>query len=173
MPIEKIQIKLVNHLVSSLREMPEHKEIISNWSAILRAIEDDSVALTSQGTVAGDRADTAKQRVLVQMLAYSAKAEVGSVTDSTFLRGDVDPDIADALEERDAAMKIGGNRTKKATNKISLNGLQHENFSVALIKALPQLLAKFKADPTILESLTSLPRYLSKFKGHFELLTYV
>jgi len=155
-PIEKIQIKLVNHLVVSLRGMPDHKEIITNWSAMLRAIQDDNVALTSQGTVAGDRADAAKQRVLVQMLAYAAKAEVGSVTDST----DADPDIVDASEKMELSMVKGGNRSKKKANDAKLDGLQHETFSVALIKALPNLLAKFKADPAILESLTSLPRYL-------------
>ena len=43
---------------------------------MLKVINDDIVARTSQGTSAGDRADIAKQRVLVQMLAYAAKSEV-------------------------------------------------------------------------------------------------
>ena len=39
--------------------------------------------------------DAAKQRVLVHILAHTARAKVGLVTDSTFMRGDVDTDIAD------------------------------------------------------------------------------
>ena len=101
--------------------------------------------------------DAAKQRVLVHILAHTARAKVGLVTDSTFMQVDVDTDIADASEKMELAAKKGPKKRKDD------NGLQHENFSVALIKTLPNLLAKFKFDPTILESLTSLPRYLSKF----------
>ena len=64
----KITIRLVDHLVFSLRSMPEHKVIVTNWSAMVRAITEDNVAMTSQGTAAGEKADVAKQRVLVQML---------------------------------------------------------------------------------------------------------
>ena len=85
-PIENINVQLVNYLVDSLRCMPEHSSIIKNWSAMLKVINDDIVARTSQGTSAGDRADIAKQRVLVQMLAYAAKSEVGSMTDSSLMK---------------------------------------------------------------------------------------
>jgi Cohesin len=65
-PLEKIQIDLVHHLVNSLRDMPEHKDIVTNWNAMIRAISEEKIATTSQGNAAGAKADLAKQRVLVE-----------------------------------------------------------------------------------------------------------
>jgi hypothetical protein len=80
-PIDKIEIHLVDHLVNYLRAIPEHKDIVQNWPAIT----DDKIAMTSQGNAAGDRADIAKQRgVLVQMLSCAAIAEVESVKARNF-----------------------------------------------------------------------------------------
>eukprot|EP00957_Ditylum_brightwellii_P095227 7253100-Ditylum_brightwellii.AAC.1 len=80
-PIDKIEIHLVDHLVNSLRAIPpKHKDIVQNWPAIT----DDKIAMTSQGNAAGDRADIAKQRVLVQMLSCAAIAEVESVKARNF-----------------------------------------------------------------------------------------
>ena len=155
-PIEKIKVHLVDLLIISLRDMPEHKSIVTNWSAILFAISEDNVATTSQGTTAGDKADVAKQRVLVQMLACAAKAEVGSVVNSSFLHGDIDPDVVEAYEKEGTTLK---NEKKGSRRGIGL----HESLSIALLKALPNLLVKFKSDSAILESLTSLPRYLSMY----------
>jgi hypothetical protein len=152
-PIDKIRINLVDHLVESLRDMPEHKIIVSNWTAMIRAITDDKAAMTSEGNTAGDRADLAKQRVLVQMLACATKAEVEAVTDSDFLVSDLDPIVAAQYQEVKKNTRIS--TKKSATSK----GLNHEALSVALIKTLPNLLEKFKSDSRILESLTLLPRY--------------
>ena len=156
-PIDKIRINLVDHLVDSLRDMPEHKGIVSNWTAMIRAITDDKVAMTSQGNTAGDRADVAKQRVLVQMLACAAKAEVEAVSDPDFLVSDLDPILA--ARQRETRENTKGSARKSATSK----GLNHEALSVALIKTLPNLLGKFKSDSKILESLTLLPRYFGTF----------
>jgi len=154
-PLDKIQIDLVKHLVDSLRSMPEHKEIARNWSAMIRALTDDKVAITSQGHTAGDRADVAKQRVLVQMLSYAAIAEVESVINLDFLCIDMDPVEANALRKRQAM-----NANDKSSRKImDPKGYHHEALSVALMKKLPTLLEKFKSDSKILVSLTSLPRF--------------
>ena len=48
--------------------MPEHRLLITNWTALLTAIADDKVA-TLGGLTAGDRVDVAKQKFLVQMLS--------------------------------------------------------------------------------------------------------
>ena len=154
-PIDKIKIELVDHLVQSLRLMPEHKSLVTNWTAMIRAITDEKVAMTSQGVSAGDRADLAKQRVLVQMLTSAAKAEVESVTDADFLHSDLDPAEIDILQKSIASReRIQGGR-RSSTSK----ALNHEALSVALVKALPNLLEKFKSDSMILASLVSLPRY--------------
>ena len=156
-PIEKIRIRLVNHLVYSLRAMSEHKAIVTNWSAMVRAITDDNVAMTSQGTSAGEKADVAKQRVLVQMLICAAQAEVGSVN-ANFLNTDIDPDIIHSLEEKMSSEVLESTSPTKKGNKASSN-LQHESLSIALIKTLPNLLVQFRSDPAIIESLVNLPRY--------------
>ncbi len=155
-PIEKIRIHLVDHLVHSLRAMPEHKSIVTNWSAMVRAITSDNLAMTSHGTSAGERADVAKQRILVQMLICAAKAEVGAV-DADFLNNDLDPDVVEVLKEKNAGDTAQANANKKASSNV-----QHESLSVELIKALPNLLVQFKSDSTIIESLVSLPRYFSE-----------
>lgn len=145
-PMEKIRIELADQLVFSLREMPEHKGLVTDWSAMLRAIMEDKAALTSQGKVAGNRSEVAKQRVLVQMLACAVKTEVGSFADVDFMQMDYDPDLIVV--------------PKRVGKKDSSKGSEHENLSVALMKTLPGLLKKFSTDNLILKSLTSLPRLL-------------
>jgi len=163
--LEKIKIHLVDHLVHSLRAMPEHKSIVTNWPAMIRAISDEKLAMTTGGTTAGDRADIAKQRVLVQMLACAAKCEVESVTDTDFLQHDMDPDDAAILNQEaemhgnETAGMGSGSGTRKGVKKNMATGLNHESLSVALLKALPSHLDKFRSDSLILESLACLPRY--------------
>ncbi len=159
-PIEKIRIHLVDYLVHSLRSMPEHKQIITNWTSMVRAITEDNVAMTSEGKSAGERADVAKQRVLVRMLICAAKAEVESV-DTEFLYKGIDGDVVEVLRTKNVGAIDSMTEAKQKPTKASLN-LQHETLSVALIKALPNLLIQFKSDPVIIDSLVSLPRYFSK-----------
>lgn len=171
-PIDKIRIELANHIVDSLRAMPEHKHIITNWPAILKAIGDDS-STSSQGD--GNRVEVAKQRVLVQMLASAAQAEVGAVADSDFVYGDLDECVIDALKTRSVTALDAGTKKKGAQRP---SGMTHEVLSVALLQALPNLMVRFKTDPSILGSIGILPRYLrtscfqpSYFFVHLELLT--
>ncbi len=139
--------------------MPEHKALVTNWNAMLRAIGEDSAATT--GDTAADRIEVAKQRVLVQMLARAAQAEVVAVADPSFLSIDLDPDEADVEAEENAitTTKFKKRKGKKSTSA----GMPHEVLSVALLNSLPDLLIKFKVDTTILGSLTTLPRYICKY----------
>eukprot|EP00986_Skeletonema_menzelii_P009966 scaffold4669_cov108-Skeletonema_menzelii.AAC.3 len=143
-PIDKIKIEVADFIVQSLREMPEHRALVTDWSAMLRAIKDDKSATTAHNVKAGDRADVAKQRILVRMLACAAQEEVGAVADESFLNSDVDPDMADSCE-----------KAKKASM-----GREHETLSIALLKALPNLLLKFKGDTDVISELACLPRFL-------------
>lgn len=74
-PLNQIQIRLANFVVTSLRYMPEHRSLVKDWSALLAAISDDKVA-TLDGLTAGDRVDVVKQKVLVQMLTNAASLEM-------------------------------------------------------------------------------------------------
>ena len=156
-PLDEIRIGLADYVVYSLRSMPEHRNIVTTWSAMLQAIGDDNAAMSMQGTAAGDRADEAKQRVLVQMLTVAARAEVGAVADSSFFDSYVDPDVVEIeLASKQDAEVAGASKVSKKSG----SGMQHERLSIALLKALPNLLLKFKGDSAVLASLASLPRYL-------------
>jgi cohesin complex subunit SA-1/2 len=148
-PIDKIHVETADLLVKSLREMPEHRGLVTDWSAMLRAIKDDNVAATATLITAGDRANVAKQRVLVRMLACAAREEVGAVADHEFLSRGTD---AHAMEVT-TTVKSKGKKTPTV-------GREHENLSIALLKALPNLLIQFKGDLAIIPELVSLPRFL-------------
>ena len=132
---------------------------MQNWPAMIRAITDDKIAMASQGNAAGDRADIAKQRVLVQMLSFAAIAEVESVTGTEFLLEDLDRDEADIFQKHAATQE----NTKILRRNSSSKALNHGALSVASMKALSDLLTKFKSNSKILVSLTALPRYFSKY----------
>ena len=154
--MDSIRIHLSNYIVDSLRAMPEHCNLVKNWSAMLRAINAES-STNHQGDKASDRAEVAKQRVLVQMLAYAAQAEVGAVADEAFLVEDTDPDDPQRAHKSTAEKKPNRGSSKNKSDS------SHEILSVSLMKALPDLMVKFKTDPEILKSICILPRYLRKF----------
>jgi hypothetical protein len=83
-PIVEIQIELVDLIVNSVKNMPEHCHLMTNWGALIRAISENSVA-TVDGATASDRVSVAKQRVLVIFLASAAISEVQSVAEPSFL----------------------------------------------------------------------------------------
>lgn len=144
-PLDKIKIEVADFIVQSLRDMPEYRVLVTDWSAMLRAIKDDKSATTAHNVKAGDRADVAKQRVLVRMLACAAQEEVDAVADESFLNNDIDPDMANSSSEKG----------KKASR-----GREHETLSIALLKALPNLLLQFKGDTDVISELACLPRFL-------------
>ena len=148
-PIDKVEVKVADLLVKSLRDMPEHRGLVTDWSAMLRAIKDDSQATTAHQVTAGDRANVAKQRVLVRMLACAAREEVGSVADEEFLHRGTDADVSSSKKDKPKSKGKGPNM-----------GREHENLSIALLKALPNLLIQFKGDSDINSELASLPRFL-------------
>jgi hypothetical protein len=148
-PVDKIMVHLADYLVQSLREMPEHRALVTDWSAMLRAIKDDNAATTATNVRAGEKANVAKQRVLVRMLACAAREEVGSVADEAFLQKDVDMDTME--------VKV---RDKKKANKANALGREHERCSLALLTSIPSLLLQFKGDLAIIPELVSLPRFI-------------
>ena len=151
-PLDNIRIELTDFLVVSLRNMHEHKDLAENWSAMLRAIREDSSA-SMDGTTMGDRVDVAKQRVLVRFLATAALAQVGAVANSGFLSNENNSEFVLTSPSHIEPKKI---------NRRASSHVPHETLSVALLKALPEFLVKFNSDAAILESLTRLPRYLCK-----------
>ena len=143
-PLDNIRIELTDYIVDSLRAMPEHHSLVTNWSGMVLAISD--CELSSSKTE--ERVEVAKQRIMVRILARAAHAEIGAVAPE-FLQDDVDPELAE-IQGLQVSTK----------NKAKGKGNTHEVLSVALLKALPDLLIKFKTDSHILSSISSLPRFL-------------
>jgi hypothetical protein len=133
-PIEvnSVRVELADHVIRSLREMPEHRHLAVNWSAMLKAIRSEN---PQQGRNTG-REEAVKQRVLLRMFAHAAEQEVG----------------LDSNKENQS----GGKKRKRDTS----NRHPAEALSLALLKSLPQLLTAFKGDVVALRSLTKLPQYL-------------
>ena len=73
--------------------------MITNCSTMIRASQNNIVALTLQDTITGEKFDAAKQRDLVKITTHVEKVEVELVTDSTFMRGNVNDNIADVSEK--------------------------------------------------------------------------
>jgi len=140
-PLDKIEISRVDYVVKSLRNMPEHKCIVTKWPILLNAMKDDSIALTLHGESAGDRVDSAKQRVLVEMFVCSVLAEFEDGSTSGI----------------SAAKKKNGSKTMGDSSSTL-----EDSLSLYLIQSLAGLLAKFKSDLDILPGLVTLPQYLRK-----------
>ena len=155
-PLNEVRIESVDHLVESIRDMPQHKDIVRNWSSIILSIMNEKQAMTLDGASASDRANAVKAMVLVRMLSCAVKLEVEAVAEQEFLTSDVE-----VLNGEEHATK-GDSNAKGKRKSLSSNDRSHETLSVALIKNLPQLLKKFKSDSRVLQDLTLLPRYLGE-----------
>eukprot|EP00569_Conticribra_weissflogii_P004744 CAMPEP_0171342406 /NCGR_PEP_ID=MMETSP0878-20121228/14224_1 /TAXON_ID=67004 /ORGANISM="Thalassiosira weissflogii, Strain CCMP1336" /LENGTH=1813 /DNA_ID=CAMNT_0011845061 /DNA_START=84 /DNA_END=5525 /DNA_ORIENTATION=- len=151
-PIDKIQVDLADFLVQSLRDMPEHKILVSDWNSMLRAIKDDNAAKTAHNVRAGERANVAKQRVLVRMLCHAVREEVSTVADENFLLRGVDAEVV--------ARNVEKKKSVKPRRKATSMSREHENLSIAMLKALPNLLMQFKGDSAVTPELAKLPRYI-------------
>lgn len=134
-PLEKMNIELVDCIVHSILDMPEHKELISNWPMILKAIRSEN---PQQGS-ANEREEIATQRILLRILATSAKLELENSKDSAGKK----PKPAVTSKRRRSS---GGNAEARM-----------EQLSVALLKNLPHLLDSFKSDTLSLRDVTKLP----------------
>lgn len=146
-PIEEIRIQLTDYIVDSLRDIPEHKSLATNWSAMMLALKDCEYEPSTKRDKVEERIEIATERVMVRILARAAQAEVNSIAPD-FLQIGVDPELAGLQGLQHAKTKPKG------------KGNSHEILSSALLKALPELLVKYKTDANVLVSLSSLPRFI-------------
>jgi hypothetical protein len=108
------EVERVDLIVESLRQMPEHKKLVTNWSAYLRFLHEEERRQT------GDRdLDTLKQAVVLRMLSKAAEA--------------AKPD-------------------------------ELEDLTLTMLRVLPELLSSYKSETTVLQNLTSVPRYFCKLQ---------
>ena len=136
--LDTINLEYTDLFVASLKSINDHAYLATEWSAMLRAINEDSVATTANNNTADSKTDAAKQLVLMRMLMAAVKMEVSKVSAADFLAG-VDFAKTQATKKNDSA---------------------HTKLSVEVLKALPALLKKFSGDSRMLREIATLPRYL-------------
>jgi hypothetical protein len=73
MPVDKVHIHLVDFIVKSLLDMPEHRDIVVNWNMIDQAIRDVNPQKDTS-----KKEELTKQRVMLRMLVTSAKIALAS-----------------------------------------------------------------------------------------------
>lgn len=153
-PSELIRYEKVDLVVQSLREMPDYKPLLSNWAAMLRSLQgEDRRKSISKGD---QRQSIVTQRVLVRFLLTSVQTEV-MVAATEYHESILDPDMVNAWLAKQGGLQIvrtGGAKSRK--NAISST---HEDLTMALLSALPGLLATFRSETQVMQCLTSLPQY--------------
>ena len=146
-PLEHMRIHLTDYVVDSLRSLPHHHSLVTNWSAMILAIKECAYVPSSTRDKAEERTEIARERVMVRILSRAAQIEVNTVAPE-FLQIGVDPELADIEGLPSTKIKLKG------------KGKSHEELSSTLLEALPELFVRFKTDTDILESISSLPRLL-------------
>lgn len=160
--IEHMRFELTDLIIESLRSMPEHKQLVCNWAAILRALKGDepnkNTRMSRKSIGKGDqRSDAVQQRVVLRWLVTSAESEVRSLSSyGGPMMQDIDPALIEIQRKLNGASK---NMKRKDLNRTSTS---HESLTCALLRALPDLLISFKSETLVMQSLTSLPRFLRK-----------
>lgn len=154
-----MRIGLADLVVQALLEMPEHKSLITDWPVVLKALGGVAEASSKSGKKES-RIDVTKQRVLLQMLACAANAEVYARSKDDSLTVDADEDVLWVETQLEGTKEP---QSKKSKGQTRDSDLAHEALSVALLKSLSGFLVSFKGDISVIKSLTALPRCLSKF----------
>lgn len=156
-PVEQVAYSLTDLVVASLRSMKEHKPLVCNWSAILRALQNDDRKKSGD-----QRIDTVKQRVMLRMLVASATFEMTDVASGLSV---VDPKLVQAKSSAQEALRADKKQSKK-------DQTSHEDLTLALLRTLPDLLQSYKSENVVLQSLTELPQYFCKYDHEFRLSSF-
>lgn len=127
---------------------------------MLRALQGDEQRGRKSISRGDHRQDTVKQRVLLRMMVTAVTLEVtDAVPDDKTI---VDPDLINARQTERESLQATLTHKKKPT-RTSSQSSSHEELTLALLRALPDLLVSFKSESSVLQSLTTLPQYFRKF----------
>lgn len=144
-PINKIRVGLADHVVQSLREMPEHKSLTISWSPMLKAIRSENTSPDRQ-----EKEELARTRVLLRMLASAASLEV-------------DQKPTNDARKRKRKTSLSSNETKESLSQALLKNLpdlltayKSDDMSLRSLTKLPQ---------HILPEIFSLPNRKSDFSA--------
>ena len=157
-PIEDIEYYRADLVVSSLRSMPEHMSLATNWSAMLRALQSEKSHRRSKLSEE-HRQETVKQLVLLRLFVTAVKMEVSDASSEVAVV--YDPLVIEAVQANQDSMvaEPPAKATKKSQKK---SDDTHEDLTLALLRSLPDLLMRFKSETGVLASLTTLPQYFCK-----------
>lgn len=146
---EDVKYESADHIVSSLRSEPNHKRLICNWAALLKALEIDKKTSNNKEK----RLDAIQKRVILRMFIHSAELEALEFADDTML----------SACQGDTSIAVKKASSGRGTKKNKKENANHEELTLALLRALPRLFVAFKTEPAALESLTRLPRFFCKY----------
>jgi hypothetical protein len=158
--IDEIRYELADLVVASLRSMQEHKHLVSNWAAMLRALKGDDSKPSGRSVnmnKSEQRLDIVKQRVLLQMLVTTAKQEIGYTEE--FASKVADPGWLKVRNEKDKETQM------QPAKKQKVSPSAHEALTLDILRALPDLLTSFKSETSVLQILTTLPQYICKYSS--------
>lgn len=147
--VDKIKIELTDHIVHSLREMPEHKNLTTSWTAMLKAIRSENPQQDRQ-----EKEEVAKTGVLLRILACAAKLEVGQ--------------LGEESNKKRKRESTSSNQTREALSQALLKSLpglltsfKTDQMSMRSLTKLPQyLLPEIYSLPTRKSDFTSLVKNL-------------
>jgi cohesin complex subunit SA-1/2 len=160
-PIGCMHFQLAKLVIASMRACPEHRDLATNFNAILRALNNSSESIIGETEEAQQnrQEEEVNRRVLLQMLVAAVEMAVlsGPIEDS-LLAEIVDGDLLECHHSMEVSGETGKkkNKNKKAASQSSS---PRDDLTLALLRSLPDLMESFKTEPAIVRSLTTLPQY--------------
>lgn len=171
--------------------MPEFKHYVTqHWNAMLRCVlhgDEHHSRNRTDSNKKETRISTVTQRVLIRMLVTAVQFEAMNIGNRSSGKDKVAPmthlddddiEFLDAQRtalvgsfQQSATATTTTNASKKSTT--SNNTKTQEEFTMALLRELPQLLVTFKSETSILQSLTFLPQYFCTFLRIFTVSFHV
>lgn len=108
-----------------------------------KTVQDDDDEEDDDASNSESRLNAVKQRVLLRFIVCAAEMEASP--EESAVHDLVDPELIHLRQQR-------AKKTKTTTSS-------HEELTLALLGALPELLVAYKTETPVLESLTGLPKY--------------
>lgn len=147
-PVEKCRYELVDYIVYSLSSMEEHQGLVTNWTAMLRALDniDDQHSKNEERKI-----ESVQQRVLLRFFICAAKLHARSSGSPCLTDGEIDPDLV--------AARVAQQQVLEGCSKKKQKNSSGDALTLSLLSALPDLISTFKVDTSVLQGLTSLPQF--------------
>jgi hypothetical protein len=157
-----MRFHLANLVIESMRACPEHRDLATNFNAMLRALNNSSETIVGETEEAQQKRqeEDVSRRVLLQMLVAAVEMEVlSSPIEDSLLAEIVDGDLLECHHSNEQLSGETGKKKNKNKKAASQSSSARDDLTLALLRSLPDLMESFKTEPAIVRSLTTLPQY--------------